>query len=122
MPPSSIQELRTLTRTRKQLVREEGAARPADPKTLEDANLKIASVVADIMGVSGRAILDALVAGETDPEKLVDLTRGPEGQPRHTDRGAARTRHAASPSRRPKRLVRKLTELGCEVEVKNAAY
>ena len=76
VPPSSIQELRTLTRTRKQLVREKAQHVQRIQKTLEDANLKIASVVADIMGMSGRAILDALVAGETDPEKLVDLTRG----------------------------------------------
>ena len=76
VPPSSIQELRTLTRTRKQLAREKAQHVQRIQKTLEDANLKIASVVADIMGMSGRAILDALVAGETDPEKLVDLTRG----------------------------------------------
>ena len=76
VPPSSIQELRTLTRTRKQLVREKTQHVQRIQKTLEDANLKIASVVADIMGMSGRAMLDALVAGETDPEKLVALTRG----------------------------------------------
>jgi transposase len=45
-------------------------------KTLEDANLKLTHVISDIMGVSGRAILEALVAGETDPDRLVDLTRG----------------------------------------------
>jgi len=39
-------------------------------KSLEDANLKLASVLTDIMGQSGRAVLDALVAGETDPERL----------------------------------------------------
>jgi transposase len=76
VPPSSIQELRTLTRTRKQLVREKAQHVQRIQKTLEDANLKIASVVADIMGMSGRAILDALVAGETDPEKLVALPLG----------------------------------------------
>ena len=74
--PSLIQELRTLTRTRKQLVREKAQHVQRIQKTLEDANLKIASVVADIMGMSGRAMFDALVAGETDPEKLVALTRG----------------------------------------------
>lgn len=76
VPPSSIQELRTLTRTRKQFVREKAQHVQRIQKTLEDANIKIASVVADIMGASGRAILDALVTGETDPEHLVDLTRG----------------------------------------------
>jgi transposase len=76
VPPSSIQDLRTLTRTRKQLVREKAQHVQRIQKTLEDANLKIASVVTDIMGMSGRAILDALVAGETDPEKLVALPHG----------------------------------------------
>jgi transposase len=45
-------------------------------KTLEDANIKLTEVVSDILGVSGRAILTALVAGETDPERLADRTRG----------------------------------------------
>ena len=45
-------------------------------KTLEDANLKLTQVMSDIVGVSGRAILNALIAGETDPDRLVNLTRG----------------------------------------------
>lgn len=73
VPPTSIQELRTLTRTRKQLVRERTQHAQRIQKTLEDANLKIASVISDILGQSGRAMLNALIAGETDPEKLVDL-------------------------------------------------
>lgn len=73
VPETPIQNLRTLTRTRKQLVREKAQHVQRIQKTLEDANLKIASAVSDIMGKSGRAILDALVRGETDPEKLVAL-------------------------------------------------
>jgi transposase len=76
VPEASIQELRALTRTRKQFVREKAGHVQRLQKTLEDANLKIASVVADIMGTSGRAIVEALIVGETDPEKLADLTRG----------------------------------------------
>ena len=76
VPQSAIQELRDLTRTRKQLVYEKKQHIQRIQKVLEDANLKIASVVADVMGQSGRRILDALVAGETDPEKLVQLTSG----------------------------------------------
>jgi transposase len=76
VPEASIQELRALTRTRKQLVREKVAHVQRIQKTLEDANLKIASVVSDVVGVSGRAILEALIAGEIDPEKLADVTRG----------------------------------------------
>jgi len=76
VPPAPIQELRDLTRTRKQLVREITRHTQRLQKTLEDANLKLTEVVSDILGQSGRAILTALVAGETDPERLVDLTRG----------------------------------------------
>jgi len=73
VPPRAIQELRDLTRTRKQLVREQTQHVQRVQKTLEDANLKLASVVSNIVGRSGRAILDAIVAGETDPVKLVGL-------------------------------------------------
>ena len=76
VPPAPIQELRDLTRTRKQLMREIGRHTLRIQKTLEDANLKITRVVSDIVGASGRAILTALVAGDTDPERLADLTRG----------------------------------------------
>src|SRR6266568_4370189 len=57
VPPTPIQELRDLTRTRRQLVREIGQHVQRIQKTLEDANLKIASVVSDLTGTSGRAIL-----------------------------------------------------------------
>jgi transposase len=76
VPPAPIQELRDLTRTRKQLVREIARHTLRIQKTLEDANLKLTRVISDLLGVSGRAILHALVAGETDPERLVDLTHG----------------------------------------------
>lgn len=76
VPPTPVQELRDLTRTRKQLVRELSRHIQRIQKTLEDANLKLTEVVSDVVGVSGRAILQALVAGETDPERLADLTQG----------------------------------------------
>ena len=76
VPPPPIQELRDLTRTRRQLVQEIARHILRIQKTLEDANLKLTHVISDIVGVSGRAILNALVAGETDPERLVDLTHG----------------------------------------------
>ena len=76
VPPAPIQELRDLTRTRKQLVREMARHTQRIQKTLEDANLKLTELVSDILGKSGRAILNALVAGETDPERLADLTDG----------------------------------------------
>lgn len=76
VPPTPIQELRDLTRTRKQLVREISQHSLRIQKTLEDANLKLGSVLSDVLGKSGRAILAALIAGQTDPEKLADLAQG----------------------------------------------
>lgn len=76
VPPAPIQELRDLTRTRKQLVREIAQHSLRIQKTLEDANLKLGSVLSNILGRSGRAILGALIAGERDPEKLADLAQG----------------------------------------------
>ena len=76
VPPKPIQELRDLTRTRKQLVREVSQHCLRIQKTLEDANIKLGSVLSDVLGHSGRAILNALIAGESDPERLADLARG----------------------------------------------
>jgi transposase len=73
VPPEPVQELRDLTRTRKQLVREIAQHTLRIQKTLETANIKLTAVLADITGVSGRAILHALVAGERQPERLADL-------------------------------------------------
>jgi transposase len=76
VPPAPIQALRDLTRTRKQLVREIAQHTLRIQKTLEDANLKLGSVLSSIVGVSGRAILTALIAGQSDPERLADLAQG----------------------------------------------
>jgi transposase len=76
VPPAPVQELRDLTRTRKQLVREIAQHTLRIQKTLEHANLKLTGLLSNILGVSGRAILQALVAGEQDPERLADLVRG----------------------------------------------
>jgi len=72
VPSGPQQALRELTRTRKQLVREVGAHSQRIHKLLESANLKLSSVLTDLLGVSGRAILRALAAGETDPGHLAD--------------------------------------------------
>jgi transposase len=76
VPPASIQEVRDLTRTRKQLVREIAQHTQRIQKTLDVANLKITGVVSDVLGVSGRAILRALIAGQSDPVQLAELARG----------------------------------------------
>jgi transposase len=73
VPPASIQHVRELTRTRKQLVREVAQHTQRIQKTLEDANLKLTGTISDVLGLTGRAILNALVAGETDPQRLADL-------------------------------------------------
>jgi transposase len=73
VPPTPIQELRDLTRTRKQLVRETGQHVQRIHKVLEDANLKITRVMSDVTGTTGRLVLDALIRGQTDPERLVEL-------------------------------------------------
>jgi transposase len=76
VPPTPIQEVRDLSRTRKQLAREIVQHQNRIEKVLEDTNIKIASAISDTLGRSGRAILDAIVSGETDPEKLVALCSG----------------------------------------------
>jgi transposase len=73
VPPAPVQQLRELTRTRKQLVREVSQHIMRIQKVLEDANTKLSSVVTDIMGKSGRAILDAIVNGKTSPSELAAL-------------------------------------------------
>jgi transposase len=74
VPSEEIGELRDLTRTRKQLVRERARHVQRIQKVLEDANVKLASVVSDVVGMSGRAVLEALIRGESDPHELVQLT------------------------------------------------
>jgi transposase len=76
VPPAPIQELRDLTRTRKQLVREIGQHSLRIQKVLEDANLKLGSVLSDVLTISGRAMLGAIIAGESDPETLAALAQG----------------------------------------------
>ena len=73
VPDTQTQEMRSLMRTRKQLVREQTSHVLRVQKTLEDANIKLDSVLSDLMGKSGRAMLEALIAGETDPAKLASL-------------------------------------------------
>ncbi|CAI09160.1 Transposase, fragment [Aromatoleum aromaticum EbN1] len=71
VPPVAVQELRSLTRTRKQFVRERSAHIQRIEKVLEDANLKLGVVLSDILGQSGRAVLQAIIAGQDDPLRLL---------------------------------------------------
>lgn len=70
VPPEPIQELRALTRDRRQFHREASQHVQRIQKVLQDANIKIDSVISDVMGKSGRAFLKAIVEGESNPEKL----------------------------------------------------
>ncbi len=76
VPPAPIRELRDLTRHRKVLIQERQRAANRLHMLLQDAGLKLASVATDILGVSGRAMLGALVEGTTDAAVLADLARG----------------------------------------------
>ena len=73
VPPAPIEELRALTRTRKQLAREKSSHAQRIDKVLQQANIKLGSVLSDLQGKSGRAILEAIAAGQTDVDKLVAL-------------------------------------------------
>jgi transposase len=73
VPPQPIQDLRDLTRTRKQLSREIVRHEQRLQAVLEEANIKLTSVITDILGASGRRILKAMIAGETDPSRLAEL-------------------------------------------------
>lgn len=76
VPPTPIRELRDLTRYRKALIQERTREVNRLHKVLEDAGIKLASVVTDVLGVSGRAMLEALLQGTTDPEVLSELAKG----------------------------------------------
>jgi len=76
IPPVAQRERRDLTRYRSTLIRERTTLVHRIQKLLEDANIKLAAVASDIMGVSGRAMLAALRAGHADPQALADLAQG----------------------------------------------
>jgi transposase len=76
VPPRPIRELRNLTRYRKALIQERTRESQRLDKILQDAGVKLSSVASRTLGVSGKAMLEALVAGTRDPEILADLARG----------------------------------------------
>src|SRR5436189_25195 len=76
VPPAEIRQLRDYTRLRPDLTQERSRHKQRLEKLLEDALIKLSSVATDIFGVSGRAMLEALIQGERDPEALAGLARG----------------------------------------------
>jgi transposase len=75
VPSTPIRELRDLSRTRVRLVQERVAVANRIQRILEDANVKLASVVTDVLGYSGRRMLAAMIDGQSDPAQLADLAR-----------------------------------------------
>jgi transposase len=98
VPPAAVRELRDLTRYRKRLIQAHTSECQRIQKTLEDAGIKLGSVASDVLGVSGRAMLAALVAGERDPDVLAELAKGTLRRKipalRHALRGRFREHHA----------------------------
>jgi transposase len=76
IPPAPIRDLRDLTRYRRSLTNERTREINRLQKLLESANIKLSSVATDVMGVSGKAMLEAILLGSTDPEALSDLAKG----------------------------------------------
>ena len=76
VPPEDIRRLRTHTRYRRTVTQARTAEMQRVEKLLEDAHLKLSSVISDIHGVSGRAMLEAIIAGERNPVRLAQLARG----------------------------------------------
>jgi transposase len=75
VPPEPIRQLRDLTRTRTAVTRDRTREIQRLEKLLEDAGIKLSSVAADLNGTSSRAMLEALLAGETDPAAMADLAK-----------------------------------------------
>ena len=92
VPDAQTQEMRGLLRTRKQIVRERTSHIQRLQKTSEDANIKLESAISDIMGLSGRAMIEALIAGTTGPDELAALAHRRIEAPAETLREALRGR------------------------------
>lgn len=75
VPPTEIQDLRDLTRYRVELRQAQNRVANRIQKLLEQANIKLGSVVSEVLGLSGRQMIEALIAGEDNPERLAELAR-----------------------------------------------
>ena len=98
VPPRPLRDLRELLRYRRKLVESQAAERNRLLKLLETANIKLASVASDVFGVSGRAMLRALIEGEASAEAMADLAKGQLRRKRpRSDPRARRAGRGASP-------------------------
>jgi transposase len=121
--PKPIRQLRDLTRYRRTLIREQTREKQRLEKTLEDAQIKLSSVIANLHGVSGRQMLTALIAGERDPNVLAEMAHGSMrrkiGQLREALTGHFEAHHAylaATMLRRIDTLAADITELDTRIE------
>jgi len=109
IPPPGQRELRELTRYRTSFVRERSNLVNRVQKVLESANIKLASVAADIMGVSSRAMLEAIIAGNARPEEMAELAKG-----RMREKREALAKSMEGRVKAHHRFV--LTELLCQID------
>ncbi len=123
VPPAVIRELRDLTRYRKRLIQTHTSEAQRIAKTLEDAGIRLGSVASDVLGVSGRAMLGALIAGERDPHVLAELAKGrlrtKQPELREALRGRFSAHHALLVRlalEHVDQLERSIDELGTEID------
>lgn len=116
IPPKEIRELREWTRYRKRLIQQRAEQVNRIQKLMESCNIKLAQVATDVLGVSGRAILKAIVAGEDDPDKLADLAKGRLKNKANELKASLRGRIAPSQRRLLAQQLQLLEELEAAIE------
>jgi transposase len=109
IPPAGQRELRELTRYRNTFIQERATLANRVQKVLESANIKLASVATDVLGASGRAMLDAIIAGQASPEEMAELAKG-----RMREKREALTKALEGRVKTHHRFV--LTELLCQID------
>jgi len=120
VPPAEIRELRDYTRLRTDLVRERTRHKQRVEKLLEDALVKISTVASDIFGVSGRAMLAALIAGERDPEVLAEMAKGRMRPKKPQLREALTCRFDEHHAELLRLLLRQVDQLSAEIDLLTA--
>lgn len=117
IPPQEIRQLREWTRYRKSLIQQRGEQANRIQKLLESCNIKLGQVATDVLGISGRAILKAIVAGEDDPEKLADLAKGRLKNKANELKAALKGRIISSQRRLLAQQLQLLEELEASIEL-----
>ena len=120
VPPREIRELRDYTRLRAELVAERTRHKQRVEKLLEDALIKLSTVASDIFGRSGRAMLEALIAGERDPDALADLAFGQMRKKTRALREALTGRFDEYHAELARMLLRQVDALTADIEALTA--